>query len=124
MVIVLDTSVVIDFLRRKKPEETWFYKINLEYEEIQLSLITVAELYSGRSAYTRDGMIKLNGLLKGVRIKSPNMEVAKKAGELKMKYKIHIPDAFIAALALDQNLPLATLDSGDFKKIKGLKFYH
>lgn len=123
MVIVLDTSVVIDFLRRKKPEETWFYKINLDCEEIQLSLITVAELYSGRSAYTRDGMIKLNGLFRGVRIKSPNMEVAKKAGELKMEYKIHIPDAFIAALALDQDLPLATLDSGDFRKIKGLKLY-
>ena len=122
MRIVVDTSVLIDFLRRRDAESSVYFRL-VEKGEISISLITVAELLSGSSAQTLRGKKYLDKLLQGVRIHAPNFKQAQIAGKLRFKYNISLMDAFVAALAMDQKLPLASLDLKTFKKIKGLKLY-
>ena len=48
-----------------------------------------------------------------------NIEIKKKAIQIKQKYKIKLPDAIIAATAILYNIPFITADS-DFKVVKEL----
>ncbi|OGG03914.1 hypothetical protein A2W14_05595 [Candidatus Gottesmanbacteria bacterium RBG_16_37_8] len=122
MKVVADTSILIDFLRSKLPEKSIFYQLNME-NNLTISLITVAELFSGNSAQTKTGKEKLNYLLGGIEIRIPDMEDAVRAGEIRHKHQLSITDALVASLALKLNLPLATLDQKAFKRIKNLELY-
>lgn len=122
MEAVIDTSVLIDYLR-KADEGCLFLRIENSVK-MHISLITVAELYSGRSAQKSDKIKKMiEEMLEGMEIVIPTVDLAKKSGYLREKYQLSLPDALIAALALDLNIPLATLDIRDFKQIKGLKLW-
>lgn len=116
MKAIIDASVVIHWLRTGDDL--------LEPIDGVISTVTIGELFGGASAQTggrqRD---KIMLALRGWKQIKPTTECAILTGELKYKYKLSLGDAFVAALALAENLPLATLDSGDFKKIKGLKIY-
>src|SRR3989338_97813 len=120
MRIVADTSVLIDFLRAKEADKSLFYQLNQENYLI-ISLITVAESYSGKSAQTKSGKTRLNTVFEGREIKIPDMEDAIRAGEIRYGYQLGIMDAFIASLALKLNIPLITLDQKAFSRIKNLK---
>jgi predicted nucleic acid-binding protein len=48
-----------------------------------------------------------------------NLEIKKKAIQIKQKYKIKLPDAIIAATSILYNLQFITSDT-DFKNIKDL----
>ena len=122
MRIVADTSVLIDFLRAKEADKSLFYQLNQENYLI-ISLITVAELYSGKSAQTKSGKTRLNSVFEGLEIKIPDMEDAIRAGEIRYRYQLGIMDAFIASLALKLNIPLITLDQKAFSRIKNLKLF-
>ena len=122
MKIVADTTILIDILRSKEPEKSFFYRLNKE-NDITISFITVAELFSGKSAQSKPGREKLKSLLEGIKINIPDINDAFKAGELKYDYRLALPDAFIAALALKLNLPIASFDQKAFKRVKNLKFY-
>jgi len=116
MKAVIDASVVIHWLRTGDDL--------LEPIDGVISTVTVAELFGGASAQAggrqRDKILQVLG--GWVQVK-PTTESAILAGELKYKYKLSLGDAFVAALAVDQNLPLLTLDFRAFRKIKSLKLY-
>lgn len=122
MNIVADTSILIDFLRAKIPEKSMFFHIISENHCI-ISLITVAELFSGKSAQTQPGKDKLNSFFGGLEIRIPDMEDGMTAGEIRHKYQLSIADAFIASLALKLDLQLVTLDRKAFNRIKNLKLF-
>ena len=50
--------------------------------------------------------------------------MAKLAGEVKRNYKIAAIDAIIAAIALENEAMVATLNTKHFVGIKGLKLYN
>lgn len=121
MRVVIDTSVAIDYLRRGDSKKTLYMTLSRR-EEFVMSLITVAELYSGRSAQKEEKQKELiKEMLRGVEVIIPSLDTAIEAGKLRAEYQLSLADAFVAALALDLNIPLATLDIRDFKKIDGLK---
>ena len=113
---IIDASVVIHWLRTGDDL--------LEDVNGIISTVTIGELFVGASAQKggkqRESILEI---LKGWKQISPSLETAILAGELRYKYRLALGDAFVVSLALEENLPLFTLDSGDFKKIKGLKFY-
>lgn len=120
MEAVIDTSILIDYLR-KADKDCLFLQI-IHQAKMYISLITVAELYSGRSAQKSDKIKKMiKEMLEGIEIVIPTVDLAKKAGYLREKYQLSLPDAFIAALALEKNILLITLDKRDFSRIDGLK---
>lgn len=117
MKIVLDASVVIDFLRTGRD-------IVFADKNLLISVVTVAELFGGESAQARGKQRELlDKFLGGVQIMFPTLADAKLVGKLKYIYRLSLGDAFVAVLALESKSALATLDRKDFEKIKGLKFY-
>lgn len=121
---LVDTSIIIDYLRQKDKSKT--IQIKLERSQIPLyaSIITHAECFSGKSIWEKkEALQALKLLFAGIKILPLEEKTSEKAGEIRAKYGKNISDAIIAATALSSGLSLATLNIKDFKKIKGLKLY-
>lgn len=122
MKVFIDSSVIIDHLRQKrKRRKTFFQTILDESEEMFISLITLGEIYSGESATRQEKEIE--EILGTVKIIDLDPSLMKEAGKIRRKTKIFLPDAIIAATSLNLNLPLATLNAKDFRKVAGLALY-
>lgn len=123
--ILVDTSIIIDYLRQKDKSKT--IQIRLEQSQIPLyaSIITHTECFSGKSIWEKkEALQTLKLLFAGIKILLLEEKTSEKAGEIRAKYGKNISDAIIASTALFSNLTLATLNIKDFKKIKGLNLYH
>lgn len=124
MKLILDASAVIDFLRRKDKFNSVYMRAVYEKFEFVMSAVTVAEVFSGRSVQTGGKQNQeWETILSGVEVVGVDMETARRVGKIRNSYGLSLGDAFVAALAVEQNLPLLTLDSRAFKKIPGLKLY-
>lgn len=122
--ILLDSSVIIDFLRIRDKKSTIFYKVANGNHKLFVSIITHAELYAGKSVWeTKIARDELESLFSKIQIINLNEELSKKAGEIKAKYGIDLLDAIIAATALVHKLDFATLNIKDFASIERLKLY-
>ena len=123
--VLVDTSMLIDYLRCKEKNKTPFYRIfsQSKYHPV-ISLITVTELWAGQSLKDKKTLRVVEELVKKCKIIYLNLKTSKQAGEIlrQTNYQVSFQDAQIAALALENQLPLFTLDTQDFQKIKGLKF--
>lgn len=123
--VVLDTSILIDFLRRPKSDDSQLIQFNRLHptEKIAISILTIQELYSGQSS--KDGN-KEQLFLKVVNkceILPYTYEIARLAGELvrDIKSSLGFPDAAIAATTILNKAKLLTLNKKDFHRINGLK---
>lgn len=122
--VLLDTSVLIDFLRRKDKEKTLLMGIVHSGYTAFISLITHTELFAGRSVWQKEKARKeLKELLSGLEVIIVNRKVSRLAGMFCAKYQLDLIDAIIAAEAVISRLPLATLNWKDFKKIKEVKIF-
>ena|SRR3990167_2750319 len=120
--ILVDTSVIIDFLRRKDRKNTLLFKLARDKNQIYISIITHTELYAGKSVWERQDALKdLKILFSGIKILPLQEEVSKKAGEIKAHHNINLLDAIIASTALLSKLELVTLNTKDFENIEGIK---
>lgn len=119
--LLLDTSIIIDFLRRPDKENSLFYR--LTDEELSISIITHAELFAGKSIWEKNEVRKtVEQTLSGLQIISLTPDISKKAGYIKAHNQgVTLIDAIIAATALKHSLDLATLNLKDFEKIKDLQ---
>lgn len=118
---VIDTDIFIDHIRGFKPAEQIIK--DLEEEKIKglVSTVTVAELFSGKDCNEKQGLIAVEKLLNLVSKSEVSENLAKKTGELRRLYQLEIPDAIIAATAIENNMTLITRNAKDFNKIKELK---
>lgn len=122
MKLVFDSSVVVDHLRTKKLSTT-FFEAWKSYD-IVLSLITVAELYSGTSVQLPgQARSELEDILSGADVITPSLDTAKRVGNLRSHYQLSLGDAFVAALALEFDVPVVALDRKAFTRVKGLRLY-
>lgn len=120
--VLVDTSVVIDLLRRKDKQNAWLYFLANQESDIQASILTHTELYSGSSVWrVKKAKEDLEKILRGITLIGINEAVSKHGGMLRAIYSLDLPDAVIAATALENNLPLATLNPKHFQKIPGLR---
>lgn len=118
MRLVVDSSVLVDYLRTLSEESLFFSLLD---KELVLSLVTIGELYSGESAARQEK--EIGEILAFVQVESLDADLMKEAGEIRRETKISLLDAIIAATALRLNLPVATLNTKDFEKVKDLKIY-
>ena len=118
--LVLDTDVVIDYLRGQ-PEAVLFFKNNSDRSI--LSAIVVAELYAGVRGDSEEQM--LDRLLSIHPIIPVTAEIAKAGGLLRRKFgKSHgvdVADAILAATAQAENAELATLNVKHYPMMHGLR---
>lgn len=120
--ILLDTSIIIDYLRVKNKSQTVLYRLTQNKHELYVSIITHTEAYSGKSVWEqKEARNILKNTFEGIKILPLEENISENAGEIKAKYGLEIADAIIAATALKHKLELATLNIKDFEKNVGLK---
>ena len=122
--ILIDTSIIIDHLRLKDKNQTILYKLFQSKYNLFASILTHTETYAGKSIWEKEAArSQLKNVLSGIKIIPLEEDVSEKAGEISTQYNLEIIDAIIAATALENKLTLATLNTKDFKNIKGLKLF-
>jgi len=118
--IVVDTDVVIDFLRGDDKAITFIGKFS---SHIILSSIVIAELYAGVKG--TDELSVLSNFVSLFRIVSIDSDIAKAGGLYKRDFgKSHgvgLADAILAATADKENAELKTLNVKHYPMIKGLE---
>ena len=123
--ILIDTSVIIDFLRKKNKQNSFLWKLKENNCRCFISIITVFELHVG--AKTEQHKQDLLNLLKYFEIISFTYEIALLSANIYKKLKsenklINFNDIFIGATAISINLPLTTLNEKHFNRL-GVKIY-
>lgn len=120
--LLLDSSILIDFLRLKKKEESYLYKLTEKNNQLYASIISHTELYSGKSAWeSKKVYLEIKDLFYGITLIPLTEEISEKAGEIRAKFDLDVADSIIAATANHVNLDLVTLNTKDFEKIRGVK---
>lgn len=120
--ILLDSSILIDFLRVKNKKDSLLFKLTEGNYQLYIAIITHTELYSGKSVWEKKrAYLEVKDLFSRITILPVTEEISEKSGEIKAKFNLNIADAIIAATAIFTNLELVTLNTKDFKKVKGLK---
>lgn len=120
--ILLDTSIIIDFLRRHDKEKALLVNLAQKDNQLFISIITHTELYAGKSVWEKkEAMEELESIFSGPTIIELSKEISQKAGEIKAKHNLNLLDAIIAATAIVSKSSLATLNVKDFEKINELE---
>lgn len=116
---LIDTNIFIDSFRGKKRAQEFLDHTATVF----CSVITVAELIQGSRNNKEKTVIEQS--LQAVQIVPITTQTSKKMLELMSKYSLShgltIPDALIAASAIEENLALITANTKHFSFIKNLK---
>ncbi len=121
-VILVDTSILIDYYRKTNKENSdWLSLVNQGYEFV-VSAITKYELFSGATSSQLDFW---NSIMQSIPIISFDGNCVDTAVNInsalkKIRKQIDLADLFIAATAMNENLPIATLNKKHFERIEGL----
>jgi tRNA(fMet)-specific endonuclease VapC len=98
----------------------------VEFDEFHLPYAALGELYAGafRSGYTVENLHQISQLLDGVSLVYPDDETSERYGRIHAQLaRIGKPipqnDIWIAAIAMQTSLPLATSDQ-HFQHVEGL----
>lgn len=120
---LIDTCAVIKYLEEIFPPEALSFMDNLVDEDSRVSFITKIELLAWNHTIPED--IKIREMfLMGSEIHYITDEIIKWAIKIRKETKIKLPDAVIAATALDGDYILLSDNDSDFKKVEkfGLKY--
>ncbi len=122
--VILDTSVIIDHLRQPAEESTLIKLFEKHVDQtFGLSVISVQELYEGKSTQDTAKESQLLSTLGLLEILPYNFETAKLAGKIARdaKESIELADAAIAATVIINEAELYTLNKKHFQPIPNLK---
>ncbi len=118
--ILLDTDVLVDFLRGHNKAVTF---VNAHSTRIILSAIVIAELCAGVKGDAEQEA--LEGFISLFRVIPVNAEIAKTGGLYKSNYgKSHgvgLADAILAATVMAENADFKTLNLKHYPMLKGLR---
>ncbi|MEM7108349.1 MAG: type II toxin-antitoxin system VapC family toxin [Bacteroidota bacterium] len=122
LVVCLDTSILIDYFRKKDKTNSLLYQLSAKDYEFSITSITEFKLRRGISKRQEDFW---NKLLASIEVLAFTSQSAKLASEIDNKLKkknkqVNLADLFIAAIALNHDLPIATLNKKHFDRIPGL----
>ena len=120
----IDTTVLIDYYRKKDKTKTVFYKLTQSYSLFMVSAITEYEIYIGNASAEQENF--WNDFFQDITVLPFDSETDKIAvkifHELKKKNKlIDIPDILIAATAVKSKFEFSTLNRKHFERIDALK---
>ena len=121
-IVLVDTSILIDYYRKTDKEKSvWIALIRQEYSFV-ISAVTKYEIYSGA---TQNQLMFWNSIFQQLSVISFDESCVdtsvKINANLKRKRKqIDMADLFIAATAVTHNFKLATLNKKHFDRIEEL----
>ena len=122
--ILIDTSILIEYFRKKKKEKTILYNLSSKYN-FAISTITEFEFLVGFGDKDLDFAGKLLAKFSILPFNSECVKVAREIyKDLRSKNKLILPpDIFIAATAIHHDLQLITLNVKHFRRISTLKLF-
>ncbi len=118
----MDTSVLIDYYRKKDKQKSVFFKLTTKFKLFAVSIVPEYEILVGANGEQTDfwnqffdkiTILPLNKSASGAAIKVT--KALKASNKL-----IEIPDIFIGATAMANNMKIATLNKKHFERIQGL----
>ncbi len=123
--ICLDTSVFIDYFRKKNKERTLLFQLADQRKTFLTTSITKFEVLRGA---TKAQQFFWETIFGRIEVLPFDDESANIAADIFQKLKsqnklIGIPDLLIASVAIQHQLPLATLNTREFEKVNDLKLY-
>ncbi len=107
--VLVDTDVFIDHLRGA-------VELKAGRNRLDYSVVTRAELFAGNSATDL-----VSQMLAPFREVTVDRSIAERAGRVVREFQLRMPDALIAATALENRLTLMTRNRQDFDKVRGLR---
>jgi predicted nucleic acid-binding protein len=107
--ILVDTDIFIDHLRGARQLVPGRHRLHY-------SVITRAELFAGTTASQLVGT-----LLAPFREIPVDRAVAERAGRIRRESGVRLPDALIAATAVERGLGLASRNRSDFEPVRSLR---
>jgi toxin FitB len=108
--ILVDSDVLVDHLRGHR-------QFSRGQDDLHVSAVTRAELFAGRGTEER----RIRRLLEPMTDLAVDTAIAERGGRLRRTSSLRLPDALIAATALEHRLTLVTRNVSDFVPVKGLK---
>jgi predicted nucleic acid-binding protein len=112
---LLDTNTILDYMGNKLPDKSRAALASIIDDEINISVINKIELLGFEKA-EKD----LVDFVNCSNILTLTDEIVDKTVDVRKLFKIKLPDAIIAATALQNDLTLITNDARGFKNIEGL----
>ncbi|MFY7908229.1 MAG: type II toxin-antitoxin system VapC family toxin [Emticicia sp.] len=121
--ILVDTSILIDYFRKQNKEKTILYQLFSENEDLAISVITKYELMLGSN--TQQDLFWM-ALLQKVNVISLDESVIDETVRIKKELRaknqeIGLADILIAATAKFHQFKLATLNINHFKRVNQLQ---
>ncbi len=116
---LVDTNILIDHLRGVK-KATAFIKNTRQQNTLWISVITIAEIHAGQKMQKADEVARVKRLLRLFRVAYLDGRTAAEGGAIVRDHSVAMPDALIAATALNRNLRLATRNIKHFQHIPNL----
>lgn len=107
--LLLDTDIFVDHLRGATA-------IRVGTHRVHYSVVTRAELFAGSAATQR-----VATLLAPFREVPVHRAVAERAGRIRRESGVRLPDALVAATAIEHRLGLVTRNRRDFEPVRGLR---
>lgn len=121
--ILCDTNILIEFYKNNPQIAAELRQIG--YAEIAISVVTQAELYFG--ALNKKELDEIRRHLSLISLLPVSEGISSQFILLmetySLSHKLSIPDALIAATAIEYGLPLYTLNVRDFRFIQNLQLY-
>ncbi|MEP7378125.1 MAG: PIN domain-containing protein [Chloroflexota bacterium] len=108
--ILVDTDLLVDHLRGHR-------RFVAGKDDVHVSTVTRAELFSGRGVEER----RVRRLLEPMTNVAIDASIAERAGRLHRGTTYRLPDALIAATAIELRLTLVTRNTRDFEGMRGLR---
>lgn len=123
--VILDTNIIIDHLRRPKTKDSPLIKIAKQKpkETLVISMVSIQELYEGKSSKDEEKEQYLLATIAPLKILPYTYETAMLAGKIArdLSRSIELADAGIAATAILNGAQLFTLNKKDFRGIQELE---
>jgi len=119
MRILIDTSVLVSILRGDRKLKEKLKKL-AEENELIISGITEAEIFSGKDMDVKEKREKIADLIEKFAKINPTNKVMREAGRIRRKYGIPLLDSIIIATAEVSDAVIFTLDRKHFNKVEEL----
>jgi predicted nucleic acid-binding protein len=124
-IVCLDTSIFIEYFRKKQKENTIFFKLSETNSKLVTTSISKFEILRGSNASQQPFW---NIIFEKVETLPFDDETSVIASSVYQNLKksnrlIDLPDLFIASVALQHHLPIVTLNEKDFLKVNSLRLF-